>query len=90
MMLPERLAPTRAGTWPGTRHVAMNSSWMAVYFGTAHVCMFTQDCSASARPDGELMSEIQNIFMVYDDDNSGSLDEEEFGHALSLCGECAL
>jgi Ca2+-binding EF-hand superfamily protein len=33
------------------------------------------------------MSEIHNIFTVYDDDKSGSLDEEEFAHALGLCGE---
>jgi len=41
---------------------------------------------ANAQPSGELLSEIQNIFMVYDDDKSGTLDFEEFSHALELCG----
>eukprot|EP00983_Pelagomonas_calceolata_P080361 1155114-Pelagomonas_calceolata.AAC.3 len=45
------------------------------------------DYVANAQPDGELMKEIQNIFAVYDDDKSGSLDFEEFSHALNLCGE---
>mmetsp|Transcript_12665 Transcript_12665/g.34579 ORF Transcript_12665/g.34579 Transcript_12665/m.34579 type:complete len:373 (+) Transcript_12665:137-1255(+) len=44
------------------------------------------DYVANAQPDGELMKEIQNIFAVYDDDKSGSLDFEEFSHALNLCG----
>eukprot|EP00200_Dunaliella_tertiolecta_P004757 CAMPEP_0202354322 /NCGR_PEP_ID=MMETSP1126-20121109/9694_1 /ASSEMBLY_ACC=CAM_ASM_000457 /TAXON_ID=3047 /ORGANISM="Dunaliella tertiolecta, Strain CCMP1320" /LENGTH=314 /DNA_ID=CAMNT_0048946777 /DNA_START=137 /DNA_END=1078 /DNA_ORIENTATION=- len=45
-----------------------------------------KDYVANAQPDGELMKEIQNIFAVYDDDKSGSLDFEEFSHALNLCG----
>jgi hypothetical protein len=27
------------------------------------------------------------VFAIYDDDKSGSLDEEEFTHALSILGE---
>ncbi len=33
------------------------------------------------------MSEIRNIFTIYDDDKSGSLDEEEFTHAMALTGK---
>lgn len=51
--------------------------------------MLLQEIGGQSKPDAELMEEIRNIFTVYDDDRSGSLDEDEFGHALGLCGECS-
>jgi Ca2+-binding EF-hand superfamily protein len=33
-----------------------------------------------------MLQEIQTIFQVYDDDNSGTLDEEEFVHAMEQIG----
>lgn len=38
------------------------------------------------RADQELLGELKSIFTVYDDDHSGSLDEEEFVHAMALAG----
>lgn len=38
------------------------------------------------KADQELLGELKSIFTVYDDDHSGSLDEEEFVHAMALAG----
>lgn len=39
-----------------------------------------------AKPDEKIMEEIRNVFMVYDDDHSGTLDGDEFVHAMQLLG----
>mmetsp|Transcript_5740 Transcript_5740/g.12691 ORF Transcript_5740/g.12691 Transcript_5740/m.12691 type:complete len:321 (+) Transcript_5740:149-1111(+) len=45
-----------------------------------------KDYLPKARPDEQLLEEIHNIFKVYDDDHTGTLDEEEFTHAMNLTG----
>lgn len=39
-----------------------------------------------AKPDDDLMHEIKEIFQIYDDNRSGTLDFDEFTHALALIG----
>mmetsp|Transcript_23288 Transcript_23288/g.59529 ORF Transcript_23288/g.59529 Transcript_23288/m.59529 type:complete len:329 (-) Transcript_23288:462-1448(-) len=38
------------------------------------------------KPDDNLMKEIRDIFSIYDDNRSGTLDFDEFTHALALIG----
>lgn len=43
-----------------------------------------------AQPDSELLDEIRTVFDIYDDNKSGSLDAEEFAHALTQIGGCGV
>jgi len=42
-----------------------------------------RDYLPKTKPDQELMDEVEEIFQIYDDDHSGTLDEEEFVFAMS-------
>ncbi|KAJ9524954.1 hypothetical protein QJQ45_005852 [Haematococcus lacustris] len=40
----------------------------------------------AAPPDEELVAEVKSIFAIYDDNRSGTLDQEEFSHAMAVVG----